>query len=424
MSMFSKKWTAFVADRYRKSKKSVRFLNLSSFLSTSGIGLGVAAIIIVISVMGGFEQELRQKLMSNDLHLLITPKNSFSGFELGTVPLADLESNPVLSHLKSQKNIDIYSPVLSTEVILRSGTKVSGVVFKGLNAERVDRFKKKITEEALPQMLLDREGPEASRFPSLWIGKELAYEMGLIPGDFVTLISPTINDGPFANIPRMKRFVVEGIYTSGVPDLESQEVFAPIAQLENFLRVRGRVTQIEVTLKNPEQSLNFVSKFKGQDSTLKIQDWNELNLHLFASMKLERIAMFLILLFTVLIASLNIVSTLTLMVQEKLKEIAILKTLGANSKQISEIYLRNGLWVGGVGVGAGTVFGVAVCWFLSRFPIIQLPEVYYDRTLPVDLDGWLVLGVSASSFFIVVLASYFPARQASRLTPLDGIRAS
>ncbi len=388
-----------------------------------GIGFGVAAIIVVLSVMSGFENELRHKLVSTDLHVLITPTASFPGFELGLIPTAQLESMPGIAALKTNKEVEFYSPILGTELIIRSGNKVNGVLIKGVTPERLERLKTKVVEEALPQMLVDRDGPNGSHYPGIWIGKELAYEMGLIPGDFVTMISPMIMDGPFSNIPRIKRFVVQAIYENGIPDQESHEAYTPVVNMESFLHRKGMVSQIELTLRHSDNSDSFMEPFRAQLPALKVRDWNELNGHLFASMKLERMAMFLILLFTVAIASLNIVSTLTLMVQEKVKEIAILKTLGAQKKDISGIYLWNGVWVGGVGVAWGTVVAFVVCLTLKKFQVITLPDVYYDRTLPVTLDPVYFLGVSLSSFLIVFLASYFPAKRAAALTPLEGIRS-
>lgn len=418
-----KSWIKWVARRYLKAKKGTRLLNLSSILSMGGIGLGVAAIIIVLSVMNGFEKELRAKLVSTDMHVLITPQKDFPGFELGMIPAAELDAMPAIAALKSNQNLEFYSSILGTELILRAGSKVSGVLMKGVSEEKMKRLKAKTVEEALPQMLVDRDSPDGSRYPGAWIGKELAYELGLIPGDFVTVISPTIMDGPFSNIPRIKRFVVQGIYQNGIPEQEAHEVFTPVANMENFLRRKGYVSQIELTLKNADESSSFIAPYRSTLPNLKIRDWNELNGHLFASMKLERIAMFIILLFTVAIASLNIVSTLTLMVQEKVKEIAILKTLGAKKKDISGIYLWNGIWVGGVGVLWGTVVALVVCLLLKNTEVIKLPEVYYDRTLPVTLEPLYFIGVSVSSFLIVLLASYFPAKRAAELTPLEGIRA-
>lgn len=415
-------WVRFVAKRYLKAKRNTQFLSLSTALSVGGIGLGVAAIIIVLSVMKGFEGQLREKLVSSDLHVLVTPEAKFPGFDLGLVPRAELGKLPGVASLMSSQDVELASFNLSTEVVLRSGNKVSGVQVKGIEDTKLARVKKGLVEEALPQMMVDRGGSDARRFPGVFVGKELAYEMGLIPGDFVTFISPSQMDGPFSNIPRIKRFIVEGIYHFGVPEQESHVVYTSMANMESFLRKKSMVSEIEITLKHSDQSQAFVSRYRKSLPGLKMRDWNDLNSNLFASMRLERLAMFLILLFTVMIASLNIVSTLSLLVQEKLKEISIFKTMGATSKDISAIFLWKGLMIGGSGVFGGTLVALTICIVLRKFNIVALPDVYYDRTLPVSFDPMYFIGVPIISFLIVVLASYFPAKRASLLTPLEGIR--
>ena len=415
-------WVRFVARRYLKAKRDTQFLSLSTGLSMGGIGLGVAAIIVVLSVMTGFELQLREKLVASDLHVLITPKSSFPNFNLGYVNRDELKSIPAIASMTSSPDVDFFSFNLGTEVVLRSGNKVSGVEVKGIDSDKLARIKKTVSEEALPQMLVDRDGPDSTRYPGVFIGKELAYEMGLIPGDFVTLISPSEMDGPFSNIPRIKRFIVEGIYHFGVPEQESSVVFTKVANMESFLRRKNAVSSLEITLKHAFQSEDFVKKYRNNLPGLRVRDWNELNSNLFASMKLERLAMFLILLFTVMIASLNIVSTLTLLVQEKLKEISIFKTMGATRKNISGIFVWKGILIGGTGVCFGTGVAFTICILLRRFQFIALPDVYYDRTLPVSFDLQFFLGVPCISFAIVCIAAYFPAKKASSLTPLQGIR--
>ena len=415
-------WVLFVARRYLKSKRNTEFLSLSSLLSMGGIGLGVAAIIIVLSVMSGFEKQLREKLVSSDLHVLITPEHSFPGFESGWVPKAGMNALPALAAISSSPEVDLMSYQLSTEVVIRNGNKVSGILIKGVESEKFSRVKKSLVEEALPQMLVDREGPNAIRYPGIFVGKELAYEMGLIPGDFVTVISPSQMDGPFNNIPRLKRFVVEGIYHFGVPEQESHVAYTAISNVESFLRKKGVVSEIEIALQDSSRSTPFIGRFRSELTDLKARDWNDLNANLFASMRLERLAMFLILLFTVIISSLNIVSTLTLLVQEKIKEISILKTMGATPKSIRAIFVWKGILIGGSGVFFGTVGALVICVMLKKYQFISLPEVYYDRTLPVTFDPVYLIGVPVVSFLIVCIASYFPARGAARLTPLEGIR--
>ena len=415
-------WITWVARRYLKAKKNSKFLSLSTSLSMGGIGLGVAAIIVVLSVMKGFELQLRDKLISTDMHVLMQPKSTFPDFEQGMIPLSQLESLPAFASMKTNPKVATFSPMLSGEIILRSGTKISGVMLKGVSDQKMQSIIQKVSEKAMPQMLVERDEGDGQRLPGIFIGKELGDDMGLIPGDIITAISPSMMDGPFSNIPRMKRFVVEGIYQFGSPDQELHLVYTPVANMESFLRRKAMITEIEVTLKDAADSANFKSQYQPQMPDLGLKDWYDLNSSLFASMKLERIAMFMILLFTVMIASLNIVSTLTLMVQEKLKDVTILRVMGSTSRNISNIFVWKGILIGGLGVAWGSGIALVVCLLLRNFEIIQLPDVYYDRNMPVSFEWEYFIGVPVVSFVIVLIASYFPAKKAAALTPIDGIR--
>ncbi len=415
-------WVRWVARRYLRAKKNTRFLSLSTSLSMGGIGLGVAAIIVVLSVMKGFELQLKKKLVSNDLHILVQPKASFSGFDQGMVPLAGMESLPAFASMRTHPEVKTFSPMLSSEVILRMGSKVSGVMMKGVADDKLKTIQDQLVDRALPQMLIDREGGEGQRMQGIFVGRELADDLGLIPGDIVTAISPSLMDGPFSNIPRMKRLVVEGIYRFGTPEQEMNSVYTAFSNMESFIRRKGLITEVEITLKDASKATQLVNQYRSQLPDLGMKDWYDLNSSLFASMKLERIAMFLILLFTVLIASLNIVSTLTLMVQEKIKEVTILRIMGSTSKNISQVFVWKGMLIGGLGVVWGSGIAIAVCVLLRNFEIITLPEVYYDRTIPVSFEWEYFIGVPLISFLIVGIASWFPARKASEITPIEGMR--
>jgi lipoprotein-releasing system permease protein len=415
-------WVRFIARRYLKAKKNSKFLSLSSSLSMGGIGLGVAAIIVVLSVMKGFENQLAKKLVSTDLHLLMQPKPDFPGFDQGMIPSSQLESLPAYASLKSNGQVASLSPMLSNEVILRRGTKIAGILLKGAGESRMTTIMERTPDRALPQMLVDREESDGQRLPGIFIGKELADDLTLIPGDVVTVISPSMMDGPFSNIPRMKRFVVEGVYRFGSPDQEMNIAYTPIANMENFIRRKAVFTEVEVTLKDAANARSLLHAYQPQIPEMNMKDWYMLNSSLFASMKLERIAMFMILLFTVMIASLNIVSTLTLTVQEKIKDVTILRIMGSTSKKISGVFVWKGVLIGGLGVAWGTVIAVVVCVLLGRYEIITLPDVYYDRTMPVSFEWEYFIGVPVISFGIVLLASWFPAKKAAQLTPIEGIR--
>lgn len=416
-------WTRWIGSRYLRSKKNSRFLNFITWLSVGGIGIGVCALIVVLSVMDGFERELKKRLMSSDLHILATPKLDVKGVERGRMAVAPELDARVQDWAKKQPSVESVWPVLATEAILKSGRKVSGVVVKGVSDQRLERLRRQVTELAEPSLLVEQEGAQNLRLAGVYIGKELANEFGIIPGDRITLISPTETEGPMSSVPRMKRFVVEGVYKSGLPEQELHTVFSPVKNVQAFLRRADVISQYEVTLKTFDLAPQIAPSLRVILSEWNVQDWVQMNSHLFASLKLERFAMFTVLAFIVIVASFNIITTLTLMVLEKKREIAILKAMGARSSQVAAIFLAEGLGIGLRGVMGGTLLGLGLCAFLQRYEVIQLPDVFYDRTLPVSFQPMVYGIIGVLTLVIVLLACQYPSRRAAKLPPLQGIRS-
>lgn len=419
-------WTAWVGFRYLKSKKNSTFLSFITFISIAGVALGVTAMIVVLSVMDGFERELRKRLMNSDLHVLIEPTRQVGGFEGGYVPKAALDPTGIPAVLKKHPKVSSFWPMVSAEAILKTGRKVAGVVLKGVTPERLDLLKTKVTETVDERLLGSSDHPSAAsgsaRAPTIFVGQELAYELGIIPGDEVQLVSPTEMEGPMSAVPRVKKFLVEGIYHSGLPDQELHTIFSTEAGARAFLRKNDVISHWEVTLSSFEHATAVADELKSLAPQFRIRDYVELNSHLFASLKLERIAMFVILTFIVIVASFNIVTTLTLMVLEKKREISILKAMGAPSRSIARIFLSEGLLIGISGVSLGLLCGFLICGILARYDFIQLPDIYYDRTLPVTFDYRYYVGIAISAFLIVLAACVYPSRRAAAVDPLEGIR--
>ncbi|MFL5812897.1 MAG: FtsX-like permease family protein [Bdellovibrionia bacterium] len=420
--LWSSPWTGWIGVRYLKSKKNSRFLSFITILSVLGVGLGVASMIVVLSVMDGFEAELKKRLMGTDLHILITPTTLVSGFEGGMVPDDSLDLERIRSGISDRAQIDTMYPVLSTEAILKAGRKVTGVIFKGVPGDRLDKVQQLVVERAKPESFRDGGSDSQVKLPGVLVGQELAYEMGLIAGDHVTLISPTETEGPMSSVPRLKRFVVEGIYHSGLPDQELHTIFATDGAVSSFLRRAKIVSQWEVTVKDFDQAPLVADEIRKQNPQFKVQDWIQLNSNLFWSLKLERVSMFVILAFIVIVASFNIVTTLTLMVLEKKREISILRAMGAREGAVAAIFLSEGLLIGGLGIAGGMALGFGVCVILRKYEFIQLPDVFYDRTLPVTFDARYYIGVGLCALIIVLVACLYPSRRAARLEPLEGIR--
>jgi lipoprotein-releasing system permease protein len=416
-------WINWVGFRYLKSKKSSGFLSFITTLSVLGVGIGVAATIVVLSVMDGFEGELKKRLMSTELHLLITPTPETPGFEQGRVPSGSLwKSDSARELLLTDSRVDRVWPVLSTEAIMRAGERVTGTSLKGVTAERWQRVQSTLTETAEPHLLVERDGPDSVEHPHIYIGQELAYVMGLIPGDRVTMISPSEMEGPMASVPRMMRFVIAGVYSSGIPEQELHTVYARDTTVQSFLRKRDVLTEWEIVVTDFMQAPDVAKELRFYLPEFRVQDWIQLNETLFVSLRLERLAMFVVLIFTVIVASFNIVTTLSLMVLEKKADISILKAMGARNGQVSAIFIAEGLFIGLVGILGGLGLAFLVSSLLDRYQFISLPEIYYDQTLPVTFDPFYYGGVAAFAFFIVVLACWYPSRRAAKTDPLQGIR--
>ncbi len=391
-------------------------------ISMLGVALGVLSMIVVLSVMDGFEAELRNRLMGTDLHILIQPRPSAEGFVEGFIPAKAFEGNEAMERLRAHPEVLSLWPIVQTEAILKYGKKVTGVFVKGVNQARVERLKEQWVEVADPLRLTEGEGLSSTRLPSIYIGFELAREMNMVAGDRVTLISPTETEGPMSSVPRLKRFVVEAIYKSGLPEQELHTIFAPDAAVRSFIRRQEVLTGWEVTLRNFDEAPALASSLAKKEPHLRFDDWSKLNSRLFASLRLERVAMALILAIIVVVASFNIVTTLSMMVLEKKREISILKAMGARNAQVGAIFLAEGALIGGVGTLLGVVLGFLACGVLRRYEIIELPDIFYDHTVPVTFNPSYYLGVVLAAGVIVLFACLHPSQKAARISPIEGIR--
>jgi lipoprotein-releasing system permease protein len=408
--------------RYLRSKKSSRFLSFITILSILGVCLGVTAMIVVVSVMDGFEGELRKRLMTSELHILISPTKTLPGMANGMISTRSEAMEKISSLRESSPEVTQVRPILATEAIMRTGGRITGVVLKGVDPNHLKSIRRSLSETAQEKMLSRRQGSENVRLPSVFVGQEMAFEMNVIPGDEVTLVSPVETQGPLESIPRFQRFVVEGIYHTGVTEQELHVVFAADSTVRSFLRRADVISYWELMVKRFDDAPQIAASLRDRLPGFRVQDWMQLNGRLFETLKLERVAMFISLALIVVVASLNIVSTLMLMVIEKKREIAILKAMGARDSQVAAIFLGEGLFIGAIGISIGLVLALGICLFLRFTNVIALPEIYYDRTLPVTFDAVYYLGVGAAAFVIVLFAAVQPSRRAAQLDPLVGIR--
>jgi len=393
-----KRFEWFVGLRYLLSKKKKSLLSLTSLISISGVTIGVMALIVVISVMNGFGKDIQDKVLGFRNHITIESE-SFLPF------------NRPLTYMKQLSNadsrIESVIPYVQTEMMLKVDGSVSGVLFKGLDTPETQSL-----------------GKASSGVPEILLGKELALNLGIRKGDVVNIISPIETTGPLGTIPKMRKYKVAGSLVTGLYEYDTKLVYVPMKEAQDFLEYGNKVDGIELKVSELYKTRDIIKSIAGisQSEGLRIRDWTVLNKNLFSALKLEKFAMFVILSFIILVAALNIVTTITRSVLEKRREISILKTMGARQSQILFIFLLQGVYIGSLGILLGALGGWGLCVLLNTYQIIQLPDIFYFTSVPVDIQVMQFVIICAVALLITGVCSLYPAWRASKLDPLDGIR--
>ena len=403
----------FVALRLlRGVKRQKGFLSLSTFISTAGVAVGVMALIIVIGVMTGFTQELKDKILSVNAHVLALK----AGGALTAYQKEEAE-------IKAIPGVVSATPFIYTQVMFSAPGNVSGGVIRGLDPEIIRRGGP-ATLKILQGRFADLAEGSKEDPPRIAIGNEMARNLNLSVGDYLNIISPLGTLTPMGRMPRMKAFRVSAIFHSGMYEFDNSLVFTSIPALQEFLGLGSRITGLEVEIKDiyatPQISQEIQKKLGPGFYT---KNWIQMNASLFAALRLEKVTMFVILTLIVLVAAFGIASTLFMMVMKKTREIAILKSMGATRQSIMRIFMMNGLVIGGLGTGMGLILGLALCGLLKRYEFIHLPkDVYPISTLPVLIQPLDVLSIVLAAMAISFLATLYPAWQAARLDPVEAIR--
>ncbi len=389
-----------LAYKYLKSRRKEKFISLISIISIIGIVIGVMTLIVVISVMDGFDHSLREKIISINSHIIVLKYgDDISNYK---------KLIPKINEIKHVKDAE---PFIFKQAMLSNKGLVSGVVIRGILPQS------KILKKVLKKGKLNENN-------SIVVGKELADNLGIVIGDTIKMISPFGRLTPMGIIPKMKKFKVTGIFQSGMYDYDSSMAFISIKEAQSFFNMKEKVTGIEVfvddvyKVKKIEKLINLKLKYPFWTRT-----WMEMNKNLFSAMKLERITMFIILTLIILVAAFNIASTLIMIILEKNRDIAILKSIGAKKRDIMDIFIIKGLIIGITGTVIGTILGCGICVLLKKYQFIHLPkDVYYITTLPVDINIFYILLIFVSSISLSFLATIYPAIQASKLKPAEVLR--
>ncbi len=369
------------------------------------------ALIIVLSVMGGFQEDLQRKILGANAHIVVL---NYGG------KIKDYEL--LRDKINSIQGVKYSSPFIYGQVMLSKGERAYGVVVRGiepgLEAKTTDILK------YLKEGGVNNLKENSSGIPGIIVGRELSMNLGLFVGDEVKMISPMGDIGPLGMLPRMKKFRVEGIFEVGMYEYDSSLALINIYDAQNFFKFHDEITGIEVRVDEVYNSEEIVENIEAAlGPPYYARDWMQMNRNLFSALKLERIVMFIILTLIIVVASFNIISNLIMIIIEKTREIAIMKAMGATSKSIMSIFMIHGLIIGIAGTAIGVIGGYAVCRLLKTYKFINLPpDVYYLSYLPVRMNLFDFIVVPAAAILISFLATIYPSWQAARLHPVEPLR--
>ncbi|MYL05826.1 MAG: ABC transporter permease [Gemmatimonadales bacterium] len=396
-------------------EKDSRLVAFISSLAVGGVAVGVMALIVVIGVLNGLQESLRDRILSGGPHAHVMELDS--GFQM-----EDWET--VLGRVRQDPDVIAASPFVFTEVVLNAGDNYNqSVVLRGIPDDPEG-----MRIAGLMEHLIIGEppfGPTESGHPGLVAGRGLAQKLGLYQGKLLTAVST--QNAPLSAIgfsPALERFEVTGIFQTGLYQYDDELVMAPSAEAQSLLGLGDAVTGIEFDVGDPWDATEVSARLEeALGWPYRVEGWQELNRSLFSALRLEKLGMAVVLILIVLVASFNIVSTLVMMVADRTREIGILRSMGVTSRGVGKVFTNMGLFIGVVGTTIGAGLGALLAWALTRYEFITLPsDVYFIDRLPISLAPLDVTLIVLGSLLISYLATIYPARKAAALAPVDAIR--
>lgn len=407
------RFETFIALRYLFALRKQSFISVISLFAVCGVAIGVGALIVVIGVMNGFSTDLRDKILGVNAHVLVT---SLRG---GMKDYRELTEEA-----KKVPGVIGVTPFVYSEVMLSTRSGVKGVVLRGIDPTTSDSVVS--LSKDLISGDIRRLGNRDGDLPGIVIGSELAKRLGLTEGSQVNLLSPSGRSSSAGFTPKVRRFIVVGVFRTGMFEYDSSLGYVSIPAARQLLGFKGDVVSgLEISVDDVYnvEAITRQLRERVASFTVYVRHWQEMNANLFAALKLEKSAMFIILAMIVLVGSFSIVTTLVMLVIQKTKDIAVLMSLGAEVKSIRRIFMLQGTLIGLGGTVIGYCIGVPVSLLLKKYQFIKLPSnVYPVDYLPVRLEAFDLATIGIAAFLLCFLATIYPARRAASLSPSEALR--
>ena len=404
----------FVGLRYLRAKRRTRTISLNTFISITGITLGVAALIGTLGIMTGFKEDMQAKILGTTSHVVVQPrgKQTMAGYA------------EVMRQVEEIPGVVAATPYIYQQVLLTSKTGVRGVVLRGIDPDKepeVTEITKNVKSGSVRDLAVQRP-PKPGPKPGIILGKELARRLGVVVGSRINVVSPVGPISALGMTPKIRPFRVVGLFESGMYEYDASLAYISLAEAQRFFSMGRTATGIEVKVEDVFTADAVAKRIDDRLGTgYMARDWMLLNRNLFSALRLEKTMMFLLLVLITLVASFNIVGTLTMIVTEKQREIAILKAMGATPGAIMRIFMLNGVVIGLTGTAIGIPLGYTFLYLIENYFTFD-QTVYFLSSIPVHVKALDVFLVAFSAILISFAATLYPSWQAAKLAPVSALR--
>lgn len=398
----------FIASRYLKAKRRQAFVSVITLISTLGVAIGVMALVIALALITGFQEDVQDKILGATSHIMVS--------DLSGEGLAGYEE--LIDKVRGVKGVRVVSPIIYDMVLISGPYKSKGGMLKGVDFE-LDK-KSYSWLENLDQGELPTDSPQEG----ILLGRDLAFSTGANIGDVVIVLTSSSRLSPLGPIPKQKKFVVTGIFSTGLYEFDSATALISLRSAQRFFNLEGRINHLQLKIADIFRAPQVAEELRHVlPPTTYVTTWMELNRSLFSALKLEKNIMFLTITLIVIVAALNIIATLILMVMEKTRDIGILLAIGSTSRSVRKIFFLQGAMIGVIGTSAGVVLGLLCCWLANTFKLIKVPvDIYQITYVPFHIkptDLLIIIGVSLS---ISLLSTLFPSHRASKVDPVVALK--